>query len=254
MNIGISPKATRRCLLRSGMLNAAYNTRGLQSMGFLYAVMPALREIYPDDEAFAESCSRYSGYFNCNVVWAPFLCGAFIHTERQIAAGSAAAGMVEILKETTLNSLSAVGDSFFSGSLMVSLMLILSCLVLLGSPHAAGVLLPLWLLAVIFLKVVTFYFGLARGFTLLRVIRRLNLINKGDYLKLFNSILLTALLALVLGFPSSPPGAELGLPAVVQSWFLPIGVMILLSYAVARIHLSRSLALAAMLIGTGFFI
>lgn len=254
MSTGLSSKTTRRCLCRSGMLNAAYNARGLQSIGFLYAIMPGLREIYPDDEAFAASCSRYSEHFNCHVAWAPFLCGAFLHTERQVAAGTLDPEMIGMLKETTLNSLSAVGDSFISGSLMAGLVLLLSCLVLLGSPQAACVIVLAWLFLALLLKFSTFYLGLARGFNLLRHLRRLNLVNKGDYIKLFNGILLTALLALALGFPSGPPGAEFGLPSVVQSWFLPIGVMVILSYAVARVHLSRSLALAAMLLGTSFFI
>lgn len=254
MDTGISAKTARRCLLRSSMLNSAYNLRGLQSAGFLYAILPGLRELYPDDAALAESCARYSRHFNCHVVWAPFLCGAFLHAERQIASGAMGPETLDAFKETTLNSLSAVGDSFFSGSLMVSLMLSLSCLVLLANPHAVLVFLLLWLLLVLLLKPLTFYLGLARGFSLLRHIRRLNLINKGDYLKLFNGILLAALLALALSLPLGPPGLETGLPGMAQSWFLPVGVTIILGYAVARIHLSRSLALAAMLLGASFFI
>ena len=254
MNIGLTPKNARRCLWRSGMLNAGYNAGGLQSLGFLYAMLPGLREIHTGDEEFAQSCARYSHHFNCHVVWAPFLCGAFLHTERQISSGAINPDMVSMFKETTLNSLSAVGDSFVSGSLMVSTMLFLSCLILLDNPHAVWIFILAWLLCMFLLKFATFYLGLARGFTLLRHIRRLNLINKGDYLKLFNGILLATFMALALGFPAELNNEETGLPAIIRAWYLPIGVMILLSYAVTRIHLSRSLAVAAMIIGTSIFI
>lgn len=253
MDLGLSLKTSRRCLLRSGMLNVAYNARGLQSLGFLYAMLPGLREIHKDDAAFAQSCARYSQHFNCHVIWAPFLCGAFLHSERQIASGTIKPEVVSTFKETTLNSLSAVGDSFVSGSLMVSIMLILSCLILLDNPYAVCCFLLIWLSCMFLLKFFSFYLGLARGFTMLRYIRRMNLINKGDYLKIFNGILLASFLGLALGFPPESAG-DGALPSIVWTWFLPIGVMLLLSYAVARVHLSRTLAIAAMVIATSIFI
>lgn len=254
MNLGFTHKTLRRCLMRSGMLAVGYNARGLQSVGFLYAMLPGLRELYHDDEVFAQSCARYSRHFNCHVIWAPFLCGAFLHTERQIASGMVNADMIDTFKETTLNSLSAMGDSFVSGSLMVSLMLLLSCLAVLGNLHAIWVFLAIWLLLALPLKLASFYFGLARGFTLLRHIRRLNLVNKGEYLKIFNGMLLAAFLALALGFPPPDTGGAGHLRLALDAWFLPIGVMMLLSYAVMRIRLSRSLALAVMVVGTSLLI
>lgn len=254
MNLGFTRKTIRRCFLRSSMLNSVYNARGLQSVGFLYSVLPGLRELYPDDEAFAQSCARYSRHFNCHVIWAPLLCGAFLHAERHIASGLVSPDMIEKFKETTLNSLSAVGDSFVSGSLVVSLMLLLSCLVMLENTQVIWIFLAVLLLLALLLKAVTFFFGLARGFTVLRHIRRLNLINKGDYLKILNGILLAAFLALALGFPP-PEAADMSrLRLVLDAWFLPIGVMVLMSYAVARIHLSRSLALVVMVLGTSLLI
>lgn len=251
MDIGLSSKTARRCLARSGMLNCAYSTRGLQSMGFLYSVLPGLRELHKDDESFAQSCARYSGHFNCHPIWAPFLCGAFLHAERQIAEGKISPDLVEMFKETTLNSLSAVGDSFISGSLVASLMLTLSCLVVLLNPYAVLGFLLIWLVLDIFLKLATFYLGLARGFSLLMHIRRLNLINKSDYLKIFNGILLVAFLALALGFP---PDTQTELPRIVKIWFLPIGIMMALSYTVARIHMSRTIAVTVIIIGTNLLI
>lgn len=239
--------------MRSSMLNAVYNSRGLQSLGFLYAIMPGLRDLYPDDGDFAKSCARYSEHFNCHVFWGPFLCGAFLHTEQQISSGVVSEDFVSMLKDTTLNSLSAVGDSFISGSLVVALMLLLSCLVVLNSFHALWIFLLVWLLLALLLKVLGFYLGLARGFALLRQIRQLNLINKGDNLKILNGIMLAAFLAIALGFPPAVEGEGPDFMLVAQSWYLPIGVMVFLSYASTRIHLSRSLAIAAMVVGTSIF-
>lgn len=236
------------------MLNSVYNSRGLQSLGFLYSILPGLRALHSDDEVFAQSCARYSRHFNCHVVWAPFLCGAFLNAEKQIADGVISEDFVDMFKETTLNSLSAVGDSFISGSLIVAVMLVMSCLVMITNLHALWIFALLWILLALFVKVLTFYMGLSKGFTMLRHIRRLNLINKGDNLKILNGILLSAFLALALGFPPNEGIAGSKFMLVLQSWYLPIGVMVMLGYATTRIHLSRTLAVAAMVVGASISI
>lgn len=250
----LSGKTVLRCFLRSGMLNSVYNSRGLQSLGFLYSVLPGLRELHSDDVAFARSCARYSRHFNCHVVWAPFLCGAFLNAEKQIADGIINEDFVDMFKDTTLNSLSAIGDSFISGSLVVAVMLVMSCMVIIGNLHALWIFALLWILLALFIKVLTFYTGLTKGFSTLRQIRRLNLVNKGDNLKILNGSLLSAFLALALGFPPSERAAGSEFMLVLQSWYLPIAVMVMLGYATTRIHLSRTLAVSVMVIAASIFI
>jgi PTS system mannose-specific IID component len=225
------------------MLNFIYTTQGLQSIGFLYSILPGLRELHKDDQAFAQSCARYSKHFNCNIFWAPFLSGVFLHMEREIASGSIPPNFVTPLKDTTLNTLSAVGDSFFSGSILVTIVLMMACLLVLGNVMASGVLVILWLLGSFVVKFMAFNIGLARGMSVLRYVRRINLINKGDYLKLFNAVLLCAFLAIVMGISSEIVMQPLGIVAITEIWLLPLTMILLLGYSISRVRLSRTLAI-----------
>ncbi len=238
----LSAKTYRRCLMRSSMLNFMYTAQGLQSVGFLYSIMPGLREIHTDDAAFAESCARYSRHFNCNIFWAPFLAGSFLHLERQIAKKAVSPDFVIPLQDTTLNSLSAVGDSFFSGSLLVTQMLALACLVMLQGMAAACVLAVIWLVLSLVFKFASFNLGLARGMSMLRYVRGLNLINKGDYLKLFNAVLLAAIMAMATDVGIEEAKSQIDFRFVAQAWVFPLGITFLLAYAASRMRVSRSLA------------
>jgi PTS system mannose-specific IID component len=225
------------------MLNFLYTEQGLQSIGFLYALMPGLRDLYRNDRDFAAGCARYSRRFNCNAFWAPFLVGSFLHLECRLSSGeSFNRDFMDPLIETTLNTLSAIGDSFFSGSLLVSFILSLSCLALLQETSALAVLLLLWLLLSLLFKVVLFYIGLSRGLTVLSRITGMALVNKGDYLKVLNAVLLAAFLALAL-WPAPAP-LPLSLPSALRFWFLPVLMLLLLDYVVAYLHIARTPVLA----------
>lgn len=243
---GLSIKAYRKCLLRSSMLNFMYTPQGLQSMGFVSSIIPGLRELHKDDAAFAQSCARYSSYFNCNLVWAPFLAGAFLGLERDIANGLILPDFVAPLKDTTLNTLSAVGDSFFSGSLSISGLLILVCLILMGSYPLAITLLFIWLALSVIFKMILFNIGLARGLSVLNIVRRLNLVNKGDYLKLLNAILLATILAVAANITPEMAFSPMGIKKVAELWIYPIVMLFVMGYAVSRMQISRTLIIIAL--------
>jgi PTS system mannose-specific IID component len=235
----LSIKSCLKCFLRSGMLNFLYTEQGLQSIGFLYALMPGLRDLYRDDRDFSAACARYSRRFNCNAFWAPFLVGSFLHLEcRMLSEEGLNRDFMAPLIDTTLNTLSAIGDSFFNGSLLVSLILSLSCLVLLQDLSALGPLILLCLFLSLFLKIFLFYIGLSRGLTVLRRITGLNLVNKGDYLKVLNAVLLAAFLALALA--PAPGSLPLSFYEALQFWFLPVLMLLLLDYGAARLHIART--------------
>ena len=81
-------------------------------MGFTYSMLPGLRELYPDERDFAAACRRYAAFHNCHPFWGPYLTGAFLEMETRIAAGLLKPAQIEPVRETLLNSLSAIGDSF----------------------------------------------------------------------------------------------------------------------------------------------
>ena len=235
MDLGLSPKAYRKCLLRSSMLNFLCSEQGQQSLGFLYSILPGLRDLHRDDRAFAQSCARYARHFKCHSLWAPFLAGAFLRQERQFAAGGSTPDPILPLQRTLLNSLSALGDSFFNGSLLIMLALGLACLAVLGWTTALGCLALSWFMLSLLFKWFSFHLGLARGFPYLRHVWRLRLADKAAWLKCCNALLLCLFLVLLLR-PEDNPAS---LAQTASSWFLPVAALVFTGGLIARLRLPR---------------
>jgi PTS system mannose-specific IID component len=98
-----------RCLF----LQAAWNRRGMQNLGFAYAIDPALRRLYPDPAKRAEALGRHLGFFNCHPYMAAAIVGGAIHHERRVAAGLEAPSAPLQYKATLQGPLAALGDGFF---------------------------------------------------------------------------------------------------------------------------------------------
>jgi PTS system mannose-specific IID component len=98
-----------RCLF----LQAAWNRRGMQNLGFAYAIAPALRALYPDAAAREEALRRHLRFFNCHPYMAAAIVGGAIHHEEKVAAGEEPGGKPLRYKETLQGPLAALGDGFF---------------------------------------------------------------------------------------------------------------------------------------------
>ena len=73
-----------RCLF----LQAAWNRRGMQNLGFAYAIDPALRALYPEPARREEALARHLGFFNSHPYMAAAIVGGAIHHEERVAAGA----------------------------------------------------------------------------------------------------------------------------------------------------------------------
>ncbi len=242
-------KILLKCFLRSYMIGAGQNTRGLQNIGFVHAMAPGLDYIHAAGGGFSDACRRYSPHHNCHYLWTPLLVGAFLNIETAIAQGLFPDNLLTGLKDTTLNSLSGLGDSLFSGSLAVCVSLLLCLLAVLGLPRTALAVLGVCLLAGQAWRVCCFWAGYAYGLKVLGWLTRLRLINKGDWIKLLNALLLLALLAGVFfaGRGESLAFSEyLGENETLRArllWFLPLGFSVAAAFASERLHVPRVLAI-----------
>lgn len=106
-----------RILARAFLLQASWSFERMQSLGFAYALAPALRRLYPDDTAFDERLRYHAEYFNTQPYLASFIIGAVVKQEEVRAAGKTAGDDIQPLKEALMGPLGALGDSFFWGSL-----------------------------------------------------------------------------------------------------------------------------------------
>ncbi len=105
----ISKGDRARIIVRSFFIQGAWNFKGMQNIGFVYAILPGLRAIHGNNyESFKNALKRYFTFFNTQPYMAPTIMGACLHHE---AKGDA--HRVEELQRTMESSLAAIGDTFF---------------------------------------------------------------------------------------------------------------------------------------------
>jgi PTS system mannose-specific IID component len=108
------PRATlARVFWRCLFLQAAWNRRGMQNLGFAYAIDPALRALYPDSARREEALARHLRFFNCHPYMAAAILGGAIHHEERVAAGAEPGAQPLQYKQTLQGPLAALGDGFF---------------------------------------------------------------------------------------------------------------------------------------------
>ncbi len=228
-----------RCLF----LQAAWNRRGMQNLGFAYAIDPALRSLYADPARRAEALGRHLLFFNCHPYMAAAILGGAIHHEERVAAGEEPGSGPLQYKQTLQGPLAAVGDGFFwtalrpffgllgvAGALVVGWPAIVAVLVAYNAVHFA-------------LRIRLFRAGYERGDGLVGEVARLELPVVAGRLRAAGAVLAGVAGALVL------------LPAVraggVAALLTAVGVTALGYLLLSRgVHLLRA-AYAAALVGTG---
>ena len=226
----IPPLLLLRVFLRTYLINAAYNMQGLQNIGFIYALEPGLKAIYSDREKLREAEERYVHHHNCHPFWSPFLTGIFLRTEAEISAGRMSPGVFVSLKNTMMNSLSALGDSVFNGSLLATWVLFCIVLVIAGYPGIALAICITLFVALQIFKVCTFAAGLRFGLTALNWLKRWDLINWGSKFKEINALLLLFIFAQCVPYAQTP-----------MKWISIVFCIIFCAWLTTRCRISREL-------------
>lgn len=232
-----------RTYLRCYFVGAAFNTRGLQTIGLALALEPALDALYPDPAERRRAWKRYLKIYNTHPFWTPFLVGIFLALESRIARRQFPEAMLDQVKSTVVFTLSAVGDSFFGGSLTVFWALATACLLAAGQTWAAFSLGALLFLALNAFKICTFILGYRQGFAALTSIRHWDLVNWGRRLKVLNAALLVVLWALVWPREMDP-----------LAWGGGVASVMGLAYASGRLRLNREVLVAAAIAAGLFFL
>ncbi|MBS2029864.1 MAG: PTS system mannose/fructose/sorbose family transporter subunit IID [Deltaproteobacteria bacterium] len=110
----ISRMAMLRVFWRSLQLQAAWNPKGMQNLGFAYALWPAFLELYGGDREKAEAAvRRHLGTFNTHPYLASAIIGGVIHHERKVVAGEEGPEAGLAFKQALMGPLAALGDGFF---------------------------------------------------------------------------------------------------------------------------------------------
>ncbi len=186
----LSTRTSLHCLLRVWFVGAAMTTHGMQHLGLLYALEPGLKALYKDSKNLSLARQRYLGHINTHPFMAPILVGFLLSIERLVAMHKMPAQHMPRLIDTTAETLSAIGDSFFSGTLLV-LWALISTLFIINNAIWAAVLCSIIMLAFLLIFRICFFFlGLRQGLMALSKLSKLNLINHAVALRMVNAILL----------------------------------------------------------------
>lgn len=226
-----------RIFLRTYMVGATFNTKGMQSVGLAYVMDPGLQAIHgADHRALKQARGRYLKHFNTHPFWTPLLVGIFLSMEKKIALGVVPADILPKLRTTTVYTLSALGDSFFGGSFLVLWSLVGVNLAAAGYIGALVFWICLCLMGLQAFKMFTFARGYAQGLSFLQRLKSWNLIDWGGRLKLANSVLVALFL-----LQAAPAGGLWTL-----AWGAGAGLLALAGFARTR---DRSIILAVLVLG-----
>lgn len=103
--------------VRSFLLQAGFNPRAMQGLGWAYALYPALGSLYPDGEARQAAVRRHFGHFNTHPYFAAAILGGSVRIEERVASGLAPADAAVTFRQALASPLAAIGDAFFWNAL-----------------------------------------------------------------------------------------------------------------------------------------
>ncbi|MGC4001276.1 MAG: PTS system mannose/fructose/sorbose family transporter subunit IID [Anaeromyxobacter sp.] len=210
-----------RCLF----LQAAWNRRGMQNLGFAYAIEPALCALYADPAQREEALRRHLGFFNCHPYMAAAIVGGAIHHEERVAAGIEPGQGPLAYKQALQGPLAAIGDGFFWTALrpFFGALAALGALLLGGWAIVAA--LVLYNVISFALRIGLFRAGYREGDRLVQVIGRLSLPAVADRLRTAGAALAgVAAAVFALRGPAAlpaglaPEGAALAVAAAVLGY------------------------------------
>lgn len=110
---GLSSKLLFQVAFRSFFLQASWNFRGMMSMGFLYAIRPALDQIHPLGPERQAAYLRHLEYFNTNPYLSPIVMGVTLFLEEKLSRGEITEEVIHDTKEGLMTACAGVGDGFF---------------------------------------------------------------------------------------------------------------------------------------------
>lgn len=203
---------TMRVFWRSLFLQAGYNPEGLQNLGLVYALLPALEHFYPDEQARLVAVRRHLKTFNTHPYVAAAIIGGIVFHEAKVSRGDEGAESPERFKDALMGPLAALGDGFFWLSLKPAVGAFSAALVPFIGAWAGLVFLVTYNLVHLTARLAFYRLGLHRGAGMLSTLQRLHLPAWSERLRGFAAVCaggLAGFLAVGFGAQAGPNTLEL---------------------------------------------
>lgn len=225
----------------------------MQCLGFGFAMIPALRRLYPDRAEYEARLTVHTAYFNTQPYFASFILGATIRREEDFAAGRATAAAVAELKQNLTAPLGALGDSYFWGALKPLAAAVAVLLLVSGAWWAPLAFLALYNLFHLGLRLLLVFEGYRSGGDVMALMARFNFTRKA---RLFKASALAVTGALVGSLPAWDPGFHPGpsLPPVAAApaaLLLVTAFLWLMKRGATPLHMMLGLAAACLALAYG---
>lgn len=119
-SVGIlTNKELRSTFFRSFFSMTSINYERYCSLGFAYAMVPALKKLYPNQSDLNEALKRHNEFFNCHPYTGNAVIGVSLALEEQRAMGKPiTAEAISSTKAALMGPLSGIGDSIFKATFM----------------------------------------------------------------------------------------------------------------------------------------
>lgn len=176
-------KTLIRVFLRSLFLQASWNPKGMQNLGLAYAVYPALKDFYPEEDKLHAAVKRHLVFFNTHPYVAAAIVGGVLYHEDRIRRGEETPDRVVSFKAALMGPLAALGDGFFWLSLKPAVGALCAALVPILRGWAPVLFLVLYNAVHFSLRARLFWMGLSKGDKLVEELARSNLPGWGARLR-----------------------------------------------------------------------
>lgn len=117
----ITEKELKKVFFGAISMEHTWNYERMMNDGYLYAMLPALKKIYPDPEDFKEACKRHLEFFNTtpHVITLPLGISVAMEEKRAQDMENFDTASISNVKTAIMGPLAGIGDSFFWGTLRI---------------------------------------------------------------------------------------------------------------------------------------
>jgi len=177
-NVKITRNDLKEVFWRSLFEMASINYERFQALGFLHAMTPVIKKLYPDEERKRRAMKRHLEMYNSHPWMIEPILGVTIALEEQNAKGIEVEDTINNIKVGLMGPFAGIGDSLFWGTLRPLLAGIGASFALQGSILGPIIFLISWNIINFGFRWYSLLYGYNAGMRMLKDIKESNIIQK----------------------------------------------------------------------------